>query len=182
MNRRIAHWALAFGLLGAALAQAQDAKTEVPAVIRIGVATGGVGNPIRHGGTSAALAYTDKAIEEEFRKDGTKVEWIFFKGAGPAVNEALVNKQLDFAWQGDLPSIVHRVAGVKTKIIAGSGVRTGLYLGVVPGSGIQRIEDLRGKKVAVFKGTNLHLAAHPLHLCLGPGHQQLPGHRTGRGC
>jgi len=159
MNRRIAQWALILGLLGATVVQAQEAKPEWPAVIRIGVATGGVGNPIRHGGTSAALAYTDKAIEEEFRKDGTKVEWIFFKGAGPAVNEALVNKQLDFAWQGDLPSIVHRVAGVKTKIILGSGVRTGLYLGAVPGSGISRIEDLRGKKVAVFKGTNLHLAA-----------------------
>ncbi|PUE35850.1 ABC transporter substrate-binding protein [Limnohabitans sp. Jir72] len=159
MNRRIAHWALAWGLLGGALAQAQDIKTEAPAVIRIGVATVGVGNPIRHGGTSTALAYADKAIEDEFRKDGTKVEWIFFKGAGPAVNEALVNKQLDLAWQGDLPSIVHRAAGVKTKIILGSGVRNGLYLGVAPESNIRRIEDLRGKKVAVFKGTNLHLAA-----------------------
>ncbi len=69
MNRRIAHWALALGLLGASVAQAQDAKSEVPTVIRIGVATGGVGNPIRHGGTSTALVYTDKAIEEEFRKD-----------------------------------------------------------------------------------------------------------------
>jgi len=159
MNKRIALWALALSLLGAALAQAQDAKKETPAVIRIGVATGGVGNPIRHGGTSTALAYADKAIEEEFRKDGTKVEWIFFKGAGPAVNEALVNKQLDLAWQGDLPSIVHRAAGVKTKIIAGSGVRNGLYLGVPADSDIRRIEDLRGKKVSVFKGTNLHLAA-----------------------
>ena len=128
MNRRIALWTLALGLLGTAFVQAQEVKTDAPAVIRIGVATGGVGNPIRHGGTSTALAYADKAIEEEFRKDGTKVEWIFFKGAGPAVNEALVNKQLDFAWQGDLPSIVHRAAGVKTKIILGSGVRTGLYL------------------------------------------------------
>ena len=159
MNRRFAQWTLVLGLLGAALAQAQSAQSEAPAVIRIGVATGGVGNPIRHGGTSTALAYADKAIEEEFRKDGTKVEWIFFKGAGPAVNEALVNKQLDLAWQGDLPSIVHRAAGVKTKIIAGSGVRNGLYLGVPADSDIRRIEDLRGKKVAVFKGTNLHLAA-----------------------
>ena len=129
MNRRIGLWALALGLLGTAFVQAQEVKTDAPAVIRIGVATGGVGNPIRHGGTSTALAYADKAIEEEFRKDGIKVEWIFFKGAGPAVNEALVNKQLDLAWQGDLPSIVHRAAGVKTKIILGSGVRNGLYLG-----------------------------------------------------
>jgi sulfonate transport system substrate-binding protein len=135
-------------------------NTEPLKAVRIGVATGGVGsNPIRHGGTSVALAYTDGVLEEEFKKDGVKVEWIFFKGAGPAVNEALVNKQLDFAWQGDLPAIVHRANGVKTRILLGSGVRTGLYLGVPTDSTIKRLEDLKGKKVALFKGTNLHLAA-----------------------
>lgn len=158
------HWkriwtaALALSLLPLAAVQAQS--PEPLKVIRLGVATGGVGShPIRHGGTSTALAYTDGVLEQEFKQDGIKVEWVFFKGAGPAVNEALVNQQLDFAWQGDLPSIVHRSNGVKTRIILGSGVRTGLYLGVQPNSGIQRLEDLKGKKVGLFKGTNLHLAA-----------------------
>ncbi len=98
--------ALALGLwAGSAAAQ----TAEPLKVVRIGVATGGVGSdPVRHGGTSAALAYTDGALEEEFKKDGVKVQWTFFKGAGPAVNEALVNKQLDFAWQGDL-----RVIGLR---------------------------------------------------------------------
>lgn len=130
-----------------------------PQVIRIGVATPGIGSPVRTGGSSTSVAYSEKAFEEEFKKDNTKIEWIFFKGAGPAVNEALVNKQIDFAWQGDLPSIVHRSNNVKTKIILGSGVRGGLYLGVSSDSTIKGIEDLRGKRVAVFKGTNLHLAA-----------------------
>jgi sulfonate transport system substrate-binding protein len=136
-------------------AQAQP----LPTTLRIGVATGGVGNPIRVGGFPSATVYADGLLEEEFKKDGIKVEWIFFKGAGPAVNEALVNKQLDFAWQGDLPSIVHRTQGVKTKIILASGVRNGLYLAVPPDSPIKTIEDLKGKRVTVFKGTNLHLAA-----------------------
>lgn len=141
-------------------ALAQQRPAEPLKTIRIGVATGGVGsNPIRHGGTTTALAYTDGAFEEAFRQDGVEIKWVFFKGAGPAVNEALVNKQLDFAWQGDLPAIVARANGVKTKIIAGSGVRTGLYLAVQPDSGIHKLEDLRGKRVAIFKGTNLHLAA-----------------------
>ena len=140
---------------------ASGAQTSDPLkVIRIGVATGGVGSdPIRNGGTTTALAYTDGAFEEAFRQDGVEIKWVFFKGAGPAVNEALVNKQLDLAWQGDLPAIVARANGVKTKLIAGSGVRTGLYLAVQPDSGITRLEDLRGKRVALFKGTNLHLAA-----------------------
>ena len=136
--------ALALTLSVSVLAQAQSTPEPLK-VIRIGVATGGVGsNPIRHGGTTTALAYTDGAFEDEFRKDGVEIKWVFFKGAGPAVNEALVNKQLDFAWQGDLPAIVARANGVKTRLIAGSGVRTGLYLAVQPDSGITRLEDLRG--------------------------------------
>lgn len=135
-------------------ALAQPVKT-----VRFGVATGGVGSPPRTGGSSLAIVNAQGLLEKEFEKDGIKIEWIFFKGAGPAVNEALVNGQLDFAWQGDLPSIVHRANGVKTKIIAGSGVRNGLYLGVPPDSKITKLEDLKGKRVSVFKGTNLHLSA-----------------------
>lgn len=135
------------------------ANNAAPPVLRFGIATGGVGNPIRHGGSTTALVRDAGEIERALAADGTKVEWIFFKGAGPAVNEAFVNKQIDLAWQGDLPSIVHRANGVKTRILVGSGVRTGQYLAVPTGSSITRIEDLRGKRVAVFKGTNLHLAA-----------------------
>jgi sulfonate transport system substrate-binding protein len=152
----------AFRSFAAALALVAAATTafaQVPSVIRIGVATGGVGTPPRTGSSTVGLVNAQGLLEKEFAKDNIKVEWIFFKGAGPAVNEALVNRQLDFAWQGDLPSIVHRAGGVKTRIVAGSGVRNGLYLGVPPDSTIAKIEDLRGKRVAVFKGTNLHLAA-----------------------
>ena len=152
----------AFRSLAAALALVAAATTafaQAPSVIRIGVATGGVGTPPRTGSSTVGLVNAQGLLEKEFAKDNIKVEWIFFKGAGPAVNEALVNRQLDFAWQGDLPSIVHRAGGVKTRIIAGSGVRNGLYLGMPPDSAITKIEDLRGKRVAVFKGTNLHLAA-----------------------
>ena len=148
---------LAFGLTVLATAAASPAPQR--SAFRIGVATGGVGNPPRTGSSTTGIVNAHGLLEKEFARDGIKVEWIFFKGAGPAVNEALVNRQLDFAWQGDLPSIVHRAGGVKTRIIAGSGVRTGLYLGVPPDSTITRLEDLKGKRVAVFKGTNLHLSA-----------------------
>lgn len=135
------------------------ARATTPSTVRIGIATGGAGTPIRHGGSTVALARSSGALERELAADGIKVDWIFFKGAGPAVNEALVNRQLDLAWQGDLPSIVHRANGVKTRIVVASGVRNGLYLGVPKGSPIRRLEDLKGKRVSVFKGTNLHLAA-----------------------
>ncbi len=150
-----------FRSLAAALtlfAATSMALAQQPSVIRIGVATGGVGTPPRTGSSTVGIVNSQGLLEKEFAKDNIKVDWIFFKGAGPAVNEALVNHQLDFAWQGDLPSIVHRAGGVKTRIIVGSGVRNGMYLAVPPDSTITKIEDLRGKRVAVFKGTNLHLA------------------------
>ncbi|HKX42128.1 MAG TPA: ABC transporter substrate-binding protein [Burkholderiaceae bacterium] len=153
----IATIALLTATLTNALAQTTSASGTT--TIRIGVATGGVGAPPRTGSSTIGLVNAQGLLEKEFEKDGLKVEWIFFKGAGPAVNEALVNHQLDFAWQGDLPSIVHRANGVKTRIIVASGVRNGLYLGVPPDSAITKLEDLKGKRVAVFKGTNLHLAA-----------------------
>ncbi len=134
------------------------ARALAPQTLRIGVATGGVGTPARTGGSTAGLVNAQGLLEKEFAADGLKVEWIFFKGAGPAVNEALVNRQLDLAWQGDLPSIVHRANGVKTRIVVASGVRNGLYLGVPSNSTITKLEDLKGRRVAVFKGTNLHLA------------------------
>ena len=83
---RVAAAAGAALCLGLWAAGAAAQATEPLKVIRIGIATGGVGSdPVRHGGTSAALAYTDGALEEEFKKDGVKVQWTFFKGAGPAV-------------------------------------------------------------------------------------------------
>ena len=154
--KKLLSW-LAVPLAAAFIGQA--AVAQVPDVIRIGVATGGVGTPPRFGGSSFGIVNVQGQLEKEFAGDRTRVEWVFFKGAGPAVNEALVNHQLDFAWQGDLPSIVHRAGGVKTRIIAGAGVRNGLYLAVPPDSPIIRLEDLKGKRVALFKGTNLHLAA-----------------------
>ncbi|KMZ12044.1 Alkanesulfonates-binding protein [Candidatus Burkholderia humilis] len=91
--------------------------------------------------------------------DHIKVEWIFFKGAGPAVNEALANKQIDFAYQGDLPSVLGRANGLQTHLLLASNVRADVYLAVPPDSDIKSVKDLKGKRVGLFCGTNLQLVA-----------------------
>ncbi|SAL73561.1 nitrate ABC transporter substrate-binding protein [Caballeronia udeis] len=128
-----------------------------PAVVRIGVATQGYGDPPVFGGSPAATAQLQHRVEDALKPDGVKVEWLFFKGAGPAVNEALANRQIDFAYQGDLPAVLGRANGLKTKLLLESGVRTGVYLAVPPGSDIKSVKDLKGKRVAIFRGTNLQL-------------------------
>lgn len=127
--------------------------------IRVGYAAIGVGNRPFVGGSSAAVAHAEGYLEAEFRNDpNIKIEWSFFKGAGPAVNEAIANNQLDFALQGDLPSLIGRSNGLKTRLLLASGARSPIYVAVPAGSDIKSIKDLKGRKVAVFRGTNLHLA------------------------
>ncbi|WP_028449459.1 ABC transporter substrate-binding protein [Chitinibacter tainanensis] len=154
-NKIFALSTLTLALIAASPAWADPAK-----VIRIGVATVGTGGKPVFGGSSAATAATRGLIEEEFKKDGIKVEWNYFKGAGPAVNEALANKLLDFAWQGDLPAIVAKASGLKTKILLANGTLGTTYLAVPADSPAKKLEDLKGKKVALFKGTNGQLVVN----------------------
>ncbi len=128
-----------------------------PQVIRIGTPDQSTG-PTPSGGISL-VTYLDvkQLLANEFAKDGIKVEWIYFKGAGPAVNEALANKQLDFVYLGDLASIIGRAGGLGTKLIV--PVRgSNAYLAVAPGSGIKTLADLKGKRLTVFKGTAYQLS------------------------
>lgn len=128
--------------------------------IRIGFASVGADNKQFAGGSSAAVAHSEHYIEEKLRdRPDVKLEWSFFKGAGPAVNEAFANNQLDFAIQGDLPQIIGRANGLKTRILLASGAHAPTYLAVPAGSLVRRVEDLRGRKVSIFRGTNNHLAA-----------------------
>ncbi|QGZ64420.1 ABC transporter substrate-binding protein [Paraburkholderia acidisoli] len=138
---------------------AAQAFADKPTVIRIGVAQQGAGDPPTFGGSPAATVQGQQWLEKEFAADGIKVEWLFFKGAGPAVNEAIADNALDFAFQGDLPAVLARANGLKTHILLESGVRSGVKIGVPPDSGIKSIKDLKGKRVAIFRGTNLQLVA-----------------------
>lgn len=126
-------------------------------ILRIGVATAGGGDPVTFSGSPLSIVRNQQLLEKAFAGSGTEVQWFFFKGAGPAVNEALSNQQLDFAYQGDLPAVVGRSNGLDTKLLAALGVRSNVYLAVPKGSQLKSIDDLKGKKVAIFRGTNGHL-------------------------
>ncbi|MDR5856265.1 ABC transporter substrate-binding protein [Caballeronia sp. LZ062] len=144
-------------LFGAALLCSAHAAE--PDVVRIGVAQQGAGDPPTFGGSPAATAQLQHRVEGALKPEHVNVQWIFFKGAGPAVNEALANKQIDFAYQGDLPSVLGRANGLKTHLLLASNVRAGVYLAVPPDSDIKGVKDLKGKRVGIFRGTNLQLVA-----------------------
>ncbi|PVZ12506.1 MULTISPECIES: ABC transporter substrate-binding protein [unclassified Pseudomonas] len=152
--KRIAHLAGASAVAGWLALGAAQAD-----VLRIGVASAGGGEPVTFGGSSASVLRNQQLLEKAFAGSGTEVQWFFFKGAGPAVNEALSNQQIDFAYEGDLPQVVARANGLDTRLLAALGTRAPIYLAVPKGSGIHSLSDLKGKQVAIFRGTNLHLLA-----------------------
>lgn len=163
--RKIAHaLLLTTGLVGFAGLSAAHAA-DAPKTIRIGVATAGGGDPITWGGSPGSIVRENKWLESAL--GDTEIQWFFFKGAGPAVNEALSNKQIDFAYLGDLPTIIGVANGLNTKILLASGQRTNLYLATPKNSDISTIQNLKDKKVAIFKGTNGHLVANNLLLDSG---------------
>jgi sulfonate transport system substrate-binding protein len=144
-------------ILPVLLLSAMTAARADPVTIRVGFAGIGAGGRENVSGI-AGLVGTEKYLEREFAdRTDIRVQWFYFKGAGPAVNEALANDQLDFAYMGDLPSLTARAIGLKTRILMAAGGRDNLYLVVPSASPIRSIEDLKGHKVAQFRGTSTHL-------------------------
>ena len=80
-----------------------------PSIIRFGGVGSGFGKP--YGTGIFGIAQARHSIEDELNNDNTKIEWTYFTGTGPAINEALATGQLDFAQYGSLPSIIARASG-----------------------------------------------------------------------
>ena len=146
----------ALGLLGE-----RKALAAAPSVIRIGVPGVGVGDRPKTGGSPPSTVGLRGLLEEEFKADGIKVQWSYLRGAGPAVNELFANGLVDFGFGlGDLPSIIGKAGGLPTRLLLAGGIRQNTYLSVPADSRVANIKELRGRKVAVFKGTNIQLAVN----------------------
>jgi len=110
------------------------------------------------GGGIVDVLRQQQALEKAFAADGIKVDWEFFKGAGPVINEAIANGQVDFAYLGDLAAIIGKSSGLDTRLLSATGRGIKQYLGVLPGSGIKTLQDLKGKRVGIFRGTASQLS------------------------
>ena len=125
--------------------------------IRIAVPDLSAGTQNSGGGITDVLR-DQQILEKAFADQGITIKWSFFKGAGPVINEAFANGQVDLAYLGDLAAIIGRSNGLDTRLLSATARGVKQYLGVVPGSGIKTLQDLKGKRVAIFRGTATQLS------------------------
>lgn len=96
-------------------------------------------------------------FEDEFKTDGITVEYRPFLGAAPAINEALAAGSLDIAYIADIGALIGKAAGLKTSLVAtGNPEGASWQLLVSSSSALNKVADLKGKKVTTIKGTLPH--------------------------
>lgn len=102
------------------------------------------------------IARQQKLIEQALEPKGVTVSWVEFT-AGPPLVEALNAGAIDVGWVGDAPPIFGQSAGSAIVYVAAlPGNLDGEAIIAKEGSGIASVADLKGKKVAVGKGTSAH--------------------------
>jgi sulfonate transport system substrate-binding protein len=135
--------ALVVGLAPSTALFAQDKPKE----IRIDWATY---NPV-------SMVLKDKGLlEKEFAKDGITVRWVQSAGSNKAL-EFLNASSIDFGSTAGSAALVAKINGnpIKSIYVYSRPEWTALVAG--KGTGIEKIADLKGKRVAVTRGTDPHI-------------------------
>ena len=95
-------------------------------------------------------------LEKRVANEGVTVKWLEFP-AGPQLLEGLNAGAIDFGTVGETPPIFAQAAGVDFVYVANEPPAPTSEAIVVPrNSPIKTVADLRGKKVALNRGSNVH--------------------------
>ncbi len=97
-----------------------------------------------------------RAIEKQLQPLGVTVRWNQF-ATGPQLLEALNAGRLDFGHTGEAPPVNAQAAGALLLYVGTQPPNPkGEAILVPPDSPIREIADLKGKKIAFNKGSNVH--------------------------
>ena len=111
---------------------------------------------IGHQKGSLSLLKARGTLEKRLAPLGVTVKWIEFS-AGPVQLEALNVGSIDFGDVGEAPPIFSQAAGSSLVYVAATVPRPASEGVLVPnGSAIKSVADLKGKKIALNKGSNVH--------------------------
>src|ERR1044071_2931924 len=105
---------------------------------------------------TAVLSISMGAREEKLKAAGYKVVWTEFP-SGPPLLEALNVGAIDFGNTGEAPPIFAQAAGAPIQYVAYEPpAPKGEAILVPKDSKLNSVADLKGKKVALNKGSNVH--------------------------
>nr|WP_314630353.1 sulfonate ABC transporter substrate-binding protein [uncultured Janthinobacterium sp.] len=95
-------------------------------------------------------------LEKRLAEQGVGVKWTEFP-AGPVLLEGLNVGSIDFGTVGEAPPIFAQAAGASLVYVGNEPASPASEAIVVPkGSGLRTLADLKGKKIALNKGSNVH--------------------------
>ena len=95
-------------------------------------------------------------MEQEFAKDGVKVEWVLSLGSNKAL-EFLNGNIVDFGSSAGAAALLAKANGVPIKGVYIFDKPEWTALVTLKDSPIKKVEDLRGKRIAVTRGTDPHI-------------------------
>jgi sulfonate transport system substrate-binding protein len=98
----------------------------------------------------------DQILEKEFEKDGIKVTWVQSAGSNKAL-EFLNASSLDFGSTAGAAALIGKVNGNPIKSIYVFSRPEWTALVTRKDTGITKVEDLKGKSIAVTRGTDPHI-------------------------
>jgi len=138
----------------------RTAGLAMPALIAAGSRAHAADRVFRVGYQKASVALTllkaQGLLEQRLAPLGYSVNWAIFT-SGPPILEALNAGAVDFAFTGEPPPIFAQAAGVPL-VYAAATLPSPRSVAILtePGTGVKSVADLRGKKVAVAKGSSAH--------------------------
>ncbi|MFC4778794.1 sulfonate ABC transporter substrate-binding protein [Paenibacillus sp. GCM10023252] len=98
----------------------------------------------------------DGSLDKRLAEQGIKIEWTEFPG-GPQLLEALNVDSIDIGHTGEAPPIFAQAAGAPLVYLAHEPASPKSEGILVPmGSSIKSVADLKGKRVVLNKGSNVH--------------------------
>lgn len=96
------------------------------------------------------------ALDKRLAPSGVTVEWTEF-AAGPPLLEAMNGGSIDFGITGESPPVFAQAAGIPFLYVAVEpSAPAGEAILVPKDSPIRTVADLKGKRLAFFKGSNVH--------------------------
>lgn len=95
-------------------------------------------------------------IEEEFAAEGTDIRWVLSLGSNKAL-EYLNGGSVDFGSTAGAASVIGRANGIPIKAVYVYSKPEWTALVTRADTGIIKVEDLKGKRVAVTRGTDPHI-------------------------